>query len=233
MQATAPEPAYARMKRHIVDRIRTGELPPHARLPSEGELTKQFGVSRMTANRAMRELTDAGLVTRVPGLGSFVSPPKTESTMLEVKSIRDEAQNHSAHVERLASIAASEDLSARFEVAVGAPLFHVILVHASSGVPIQIEDRYVNPVAAPDFLSQDFTLTTPHDHLIVVAPLQAVEHVLEAGLADAVDANRLRVASGSPLLILNRRTWSRGHVASAARLVHPGDRYRLIGRITY
>ena len=42
-------------------------------------------------------------------------------------------------------------------LAPGAPVFHTLIVHLENGVPLQCEDRYVNPACAPDYLSVDFT----------------------------------------------------------------------------
>ena len=52
--------------------IRSGAWAPGARVPSENELVESFGISRMTANRALRELTADGFLARVPGVGTFV-----------------------------------------------------------------------------------------------------------------------------------------------------------------
>ena len=41
-------------------------------------------------------------------------------------------------------------------------LFHIVIVHEENGVPVQLEDRYVNPLVAPDFLNQDFTAHHAH-----------------------------------------------------------------------
>jgi GntR family histidine utilization transcriptional repressor len=112
----------------------------------------------------------------------------------------------------------------------GAAVVHVRLVHLENGVPIQLEDRHVNPALAPDLLARDFTQVTPSAVLFQHAPLTEAEQVVEAVLADAEQARLLEVAVSSPLLMVSRRTVSQGAVASVARLYHPGSRYRLIGR---
>ena len=67
-----PQPLYAKVKDHILLHIRSGAWAPGARVPSENELVESFGISRMTANRALRELTADGFLARVPGVGTFV-----------------------------------------------------------------------------------------------------------------------------------------------------------------
>jgi len=114
----------------------------------------------------------------------------------------------------------------------GAPVFHVQLVHLENGVPIQLEDRHINPALAPDLLQRDLTNVTPSAVLFEHAPLTEAEQVVEAVLANAEQAALLDVDIGSALLMVSRRTVSQGAVASVARLYHPGSRYRLIGRFS-
>ena len=54
------------------------------------------------------------------------------------------------------------------------------MVHFENEVPVQIEDRCVNAAVVPDYLLQDYTATTPHDYLSLIAPLTEGEHIVEA-----------------------------------------------------
>ncbi len=234
---TAAEPHYLRLKRHVLRHIAAGTWAPGDRIPSEGDLTREFGVSRMTANRALRELADYGSITRVQGVGSFVAGPKAESTLVAVKSIRDEieqrGQRHSTEVLELGPATADRILATAFGLADGVPLFHSRLLHAADGRPLQLEDRYVNPASAPGYLEQDFESTTPHAYLTRVAPLERAEHVIEADLPSKDIARHLHIQVTEPVLVLNLRTWSRGRVASVARLIHPARQYRLSGTFSF
>src|SRR3546814_16124184 len=64
-------PRYAAIKQSICDAVRDGHLKPGDRVPSESELVKQFDVSLMTENRALRELQAAGVLVRTAGSGAF------------------------------------------------------------------------------------------------------------------------------------------------------------------
>ena len=71
--------------------IRSGAWAPGARVPSENELVESFGISRMTANRALRELTADGFLARVPGVGTFVrEAAPARSSLVELSSIAEE-----------------------------------------------------------------------------------------------------------------------------------------------
>ncbi len=233
MTALVTEPQYLRLKRYILEGMASGQWPPNDRLPSEGELTRKFTVSRMTANRALKELADQGLITRVKGVGSFAAKPKAEATMIEVRDIRAEIAardaQHSARVLQLVETRANDVLAAQFEIAVGARLFISEVLHSANGEPFQLEERYVNPRCARDYLEQDLTKTTAHAFLMQVAPLERAEHIIEAELPDERVAELLGLAEREPVLIMHRRTFSRRTVASVARLIYPASRFRLVG----
>lgn len=228
-----PKPQYARLKQYVLQQITSGKWPPHSQIPSENELVAQFDVSRMTVNRALRELTDSGVVTRVQGVGSFVALPKVDSPMFEVRSIREEigarGQTHVVNVLTRELVSACAPTARRFDLPIGSSLFHSRLLHLADDTPLQLEERFVNPACAPDYLDIDFRVETPHEYLTRVAPLERTEHEIEAEVANAKLAKALHVETGDPLLVLSRRTWSRGRVASLVRLTHPAAIYRFVG----
>ena len=109
-------------------------------------------------------------------------------------------------------------------------VFHTILVHLENGIPIQHEDRYVNPLAAPDFLQTDFTRFSPAHHLLTRAPLTDASYQIEACLPGKVIAKLLHIKPSEACLVITRRTVSGAHVASLARLTYPGTRYSFAGQ---
>ena len=235
---TAPQRTlpYATIKAALRERIAQGGWQAGVRLPSERELVQTFGCARMTVHRALRELEEEGLIERRQGSGSYVAELHPISNLLQVRDIRDEIRERGhAHSTRVCNVT-REKADARTGAAMrlprGAAVYHVQLVHLESGVPIQLEDRHVNPALAPDLLARDFTQVTPSFVLFEHAPLTEAEQVVEAVLATPEQARLLEVVEGSALLMVSRRTVSQGAVASVARLYHPGARYRLIGRFS-
>lgn len=228
-----PKPHYLKLKQHILRHITQGDWAPLSRIPSESELVAEFGVSRMTVNRALRELSDAGAITRVQGVGTFVAGQKAESAMFDVRSIRDEiaarGQTHSVQVLTREAILAHPAATSHFGLPPGSRLFHTRLLHRADDTPLQLEDRFVNPAAAPDYLDIDFGNEIPHQYLMRAAPLQRTEHIIDAEVANKSTATLFGIRVGDPLLVLTRRTWSRGQVASHVRLTHPASRYRFVG----
>src|SRR3984893_16976634 len=182
------QPLYLQVKRHILDNIGSGKWGTSTRVPSENAIVKCFGVSRMTANRALRELRDEGVLVRIAGVGSFVADQHAHAHPLEIRSIADEIRRrghvHRAQIVSLDRVRAMSDLAEDFGLAPRSELYCSVIVHFENDRPIQLEDRYVQPKLAPDYLQVDFNQTTPTDYLIKVAPLQEAEHVLRAAMPD-------------------------------------------------
>ncbi len=233
----APEtlPAYERVKRLIAAQIDTGRWAEGDQLPSENQLVGALGLSRMTINRALRELASMGVVKRVMGLGTFVAPIKSPLPLLEVRNIADEIANrghrHRTDVVLLRREDAGEVAPVLRASFVG-NVFHSLLVHYEDDVPIQVEDRVVDPAAAPGYLDQDFATITPNSYLSAVSPLVRGEHIVEAVRGSAEECRLLNISAREPCLLIRRRTWSSQGLVSVARLVHPGSRSRLEGSFT-
>ena len=226
-------PAYEQVKAHIRTRIGSGEWRPGDPVPSESALMVHFGISRMTVNRALRELATEGLVDRVQGSGTRVAHLHRISSRLVIRDIHEEvAERGHVHTTRVLLVTkekATAELSRSFALKAGAPVFHSVLIHLENSVPIQYEDRYVNPAAAPDYLDTDFTRTSPTLHLLQHAPLTEASYSIEACLPTLDEARELGIRKTDPCLVMMRRTVSGANVASVARLVYPGTRYSFAG----
>lgn len=227
-------PLYQRVKDYLRSHIESGAWPVDYRVPSEHELVRTLGASRMTVNRAVRELAAEGRIRRVQGVGSFVADARPQSALLEIRNIaeeiRERGHSHGCAVHLLRQEPASDAVATAMDLTAGTLVFHSILVHGETGVPVQLEDRYVNPAVAPDYLDMDFQAMTPNEYLMRAAPLGEVEHIVEAVLPDTRTQALLDIPATEPCLLLHRRTWSGGHVASRAWLTHPGGRYCLGAR---
>ncbi|NRF70183.1 histidine utilization repressor [Aquincola sp. S2] len=234
MNNSVPQLApYAQVKQHLKGELARGRYPPGALMPSEAELVGQFGVSRMTVNRALRELQTEGLVDRVQGVGTFAAQLHRVASTLTIHDLHDEiAQRGHVHTP-VVHIARKEKapaaLAERLGIEAGSSVFHTLIVHHENGVAIQCEDRYVNPSCAPDYLSVDFTQTTPTHYLLEVAPYWKAQYSIESALPSVDEARLLGIRRSEPCLVVVRRTERRDAAITIARLVHPGSRYLLEG----
>jgi len=227
-------PLYKKVKSYVLRQVSSGTWPEGRRLPSESEFSQQFGLSRLTVHRAIRELSEEGVVVRTAGVGTFVAAAKPQSTVLDVRNIaeeiRERGHRHDAQVLLLRTERIDEDLADAFSLPVGAEIFHSVLVHRENQIAVQLEDRYVNPSFAPGYIQQDLSKISPYRFLARFGQPDEVEHIIESVMPSPQVRRSLEMKTGEPCLLLRRRTWVGGLVASKAELYHPGPRYRLAGR---
>ena len=168
------------------------------------------------------------------GVGSFVAESKPQSTLLQIASIASEirARGHDHRCELLVAerIAAPADVAVWLDLRLGESVFHTVCLHLENETPVQLEDRYVNPRVVPGFLEQDFSRLAPSDYLVRHVPFDQIEHVVDAVLPSAEQAERLAMPPAEPCLLLTRRTWTRGTPVTLVRCLHPASRYRLGSR---
>ncbi|NNK97273.1 MAG: histidine utilization repressor [Desulfobacterales bacterium] len=230
------QPLYIKIKTFIVDKIDRGEWQIGAKISSEAELVTHFGTSRMTVNRAVRELTAEGRLIRKQGQGTYVAALKPQSAFLEITSIAEEIKrnggNYSCKVHLLTDEKANPELAADMQLKPYASVFHSVLVHKDTDIPIQLADRYINPALAPDYLKQDFSTISPTEYLLQLAPVYRAEHTVEALIPDAWIRELLEINESEPCLALFRKTWVGGKVATRSCFYYPGSRYSLGGRFT-
>lgn len=142
---TSPTPRYKAIEDFLLERIHGGAYPVNHQIPPEEQLARDFGVSRMTANKAIQNLVQKGYLVRQAGLGTFVTDRKAESPLHEVMNIASEVRGrghaYSNEVVRCEAIAADDEVALRLGLRLGGEVFHSILVHLQDGLPIQLEDR--------------------------------------------------------------------------------------------
>lgn len=227
-------PLYQQIKRNIRTSIRKRQWQPGTRLPSENALVNGLGVSRMTVHRALRELTQEGLLERVHGLGTFVAKPPRHASLITLQDIADEIHEagftHNCKVLELGTVKADAARAGLMEVAQGDSLYRLLAVHFQDREPIQVEDRLVSPSLAPEFIDQDFTRYTATQYLVGLIKPDEMEHIVQAVLPDRRTAGALNMDPAEPCLQLNRRTWKDGRVVTGVRLTYPGYRYALAAR---
>lgn len=228
---------FSKIKQHIYSKIASGEWPENHPVSSENALASQFSVSRMTARRALQELADEGLVIRSKGSGTYVAPLKSQTSFMAIRNIADEIRarqhDYQAQVHMLKQVPASLQVAQQLGLQPEAPVFYSVITHRENGLPVQVEERFVNPAVASDYLRQNFSQITPHEYLSATAPLTEASHQIEAVTPSAQVCEWLELSKPEPCLRIVRRTWSDAGVVTYAILTHPGSRFVLGGHLTF
>lgn len=227
-------PRYLAIKNYILQKIHSGEAEPESKIESENELAARFDVSRLTVQRAIRDLTAEGYLTRIQGAGTFVAPRTTQFSLLEVRDIGEQsrAMGHVSTTEVLLQrrVKATDHVAAMLEVPVGKEVFQALLLQRSDGEPLAIEERWLRCEVFPDFLDQNFEKSSIYSYLSRHSVLEDVETILQAVMPSEAYRNHLSLDSDAPCLYLERRNWNKGQVVTLTCFTFAGPDFRLGSR---
>ncbi len=222
---------YEQVKSAIDRRIETEEWPANFQIPSEENLADEFGTSRLTVRRALRELQTDGVLVRIQGRGTFVIGPRMQCAIFNLPDITEEVSlsggAHSCRVLQHAILGRDHPGRNMLQLPPDEVVFHSRLLHLEDGTPIQLEDRYVNSSEAPGYIEQDFTNVTPHNWLLRETTVTTIDNTIRAIRADEEARRHLQIDENQPCLLLDRSTWRDGIPVTRSRFIYPGDRYRL------
>lgn len=227
---------HQRIRSAIEQRILSGEWRPGHRIPFEHELMAEYGCARMTVNKALHSLAEAGLIERRRRAGSFVRRPTMQSAVLAIPDIKAEilARGLTYRYEllqacrRRASSADREALGAR-------PTGTVLVLrcrHFAGRRVFALEDRRIMVDQVPEITDADFATEPPGSWLLRHIPWHEAELQIAAMNADAEVAPLLAIRPGTACLVVERQTWRAGAAITAVRLWFPGDLQKLVTRFT-
>lgn len=227
---------YQRIRNDLEVKIVSGAWPPGHRVPFEHELMETYSCSRMTVNKVLSALADAGLVVRRRRAGSFVSRPRVQSAVLQIPDLKAEiekrGERYGYRLLDLRKRTASAQDRVRLGIGGRATVLALRCRHEAEEQPFAIEDRLINVQAVPDVLKQDFSIVPPNTWLVGHVPWTEAEHRITACNADNDVAAELGIEPGAACLVIERRTWRNSEPITAVRLIHPGRLYDLIARFT-
>ncbi|WP_134678433.1 GntR family transcriptional regulator [Paracoccus ravus] len=211
------------VRRRIVDR----EWRQGDRIPDEAALAVEFGVARATVNKALQLLADEGLLDRKRRAGTHVTINPARKATFTIPIVREQIEaagmvySHRVVAQKIRP--APAEIAARMGEPEGAAMIHLRTVHFGDAKPFQLEDRWINPRAAPGVEAVDFQRNNPNEWLVRNYPWLRGQLAFSAENADARDARLLETRQGTALLILQRTTWNDlGAITSVRLAFHPG-----------
>jgi len=210
-------PFYQQLMDQLRARIAAGEWPPGQAIPSERELMRRAGLSRMTVRQAVAELTHEGLLRRDHGRGTFVVSPRVLQEVRGVYSFSDRvrAQGRVPSARLLARdvVAATDEQAAVFATEPGEPLIRMVRQRLVDGDPVIVDIVHIPHRLCPALMEADLSGSL-YDLLIEhydLPPLRSTD-TLEAVAATPELAVGLEVAPGAPLILMRRLALTRGDV---------------------
>ena len=218
----AKRTGFREIKAKLLERIRDRTWAPGELMPREVALAEEFGCARTTVNRALRELSDDGLIERKRKAGTRVRMSPQRSARFKIPLVRDEIEATGAlyryNLVSQIALAAPDWLSARLDLKDGAPVLHVRCMHYANGAPFQYEDRWINCSAVPPMTEHTFIGESPNEWLVREVPFSNAEISFFAEAADPTTAEFLQIAPGEAVFTTERATWREDQPITLARM---------------
>jgi GntR family histidine utilization transcriptional repressor len=196
------------VRRRIVER----EWRQGDRIPDEADLAIEFEAARATVNKALQMLADEGLLDRRRRAGTRVAVDPVRKATFTISIVREQvehagmAYSHRVVAQRRSPV--PDEIAARIGLPKGEVLIHMRAIHYADGQPFQLEDRWINPRAAPSLAGMDFRQLNANEWLVRNAPYLRAELAFSAENANRRDARLLDTRPGRALLVLYRTTWN-------------------------
>ena len=232
-------PLYEQIHQTLRQMISSGALNPGAHVPSERELSEEYGVSRMTARQALRALSQDGLVYRERGIGTIVTKRKldvhTRNLIGFTDDMRQRGLRPSSHLRLMAREVASPSTADMLGIKPGDEVFHLERLRLADGTPMAFEVNYISAELLPGLDEYDLEKKSLYHILEQVygIHMQRAEEVLEAAKASRLEAGLLSIRPGSPVLSVHRIVYSNTNRAiESVRTLYRADRYRATFHLT-
>jgi GntR family transcriptional regulator len=229
-----PIPLYYQLKEKLTQTIREGELPPGSLMPSERELSDRYGISRMTVRQALGEMVKEGLLVREQGKGTFVAEPKIDQGLLRLTSFSEDMRSRGMKPDsRIVAVYAQEAAQPvasalalegnlkvlvleRVRLADGKPMAYEVSHLPLARFP-ELEHEELHSVSLYTLLEEKYGLT-----------IKFARQVIEVGLSDRSNSEKLGIAVKSPVLLIERVTFDADdRPFEFVKSVYRGDRYKL------
>lgn len=223
--------SYRVIKADILQRVRNGEWAPGSYIPGEVELASRYGCSRVTVNRALRELAQAGIVHRRRKTGTQVTAGRNETAHINILeaplAVASLGETYRFELLKQEHRVPPKAVTEHFRSAADAVHLYLCCRHWAGHRPYQLEQRWINLEMAPQAAQQSFTHVAPQSWLSQQMPASEAQHVLRASNATPEEAALIQVAVGSSLFVIERRSSFNGSPLSWSRLQHPSNLFVL------
>ena len=208
--AEAPQPLYARLREELRAGILDGRLQPHAKLPSESEMTAAYGVSRITVRQALGDLQREGLIVRLQGKGAFVSQPQASQQLNRLEGLAESlaAQGQAVNSKRLSmkAVRAPAELATALDLAPRTEVYQLTTLRYLDRQPLSVNVSHFAPglgerIARIDVSGRDLIDVLERD---LRQPVARADVEIHAVPMPAREAKLLLVAAGEPALRVQR-----------------------------
>lgn len=203
------QPLYVRIREALRQRVQSGHWRPGTMLPSEHELAAELDVHQGTVRKALGELAAERLLERRQGVGTFVAEHTAQAVLFRFFRLFDADGRQITPNSTPVSIGYGRANAAerrRLALPAGASVVRIARCRTHNGRPF-IREQIVLPRARfPDIERESSLPNTLYDlfQRRYATTIAHADEQVSADAADADDATALGIATGSPLLVIDR-----------------------------
>ncbi len=228
-----PTPLYLQVKESILERVEQHNLRPHDRVPSERELSQEFGISRMTARQALSEMVREGWLYVSMGKGTYVAERKLDQGLETLTGFTDDMRRRgltaSSRILQAAIIPCSLRLAEVLKIQPESAIVILERLRLADQVPLALETAHIPHHLCPGLLQYDLTTSSLYEIFRTKYGfrLGKAKETLEATMANDRERELLGLAGPGPVLLIERVTCLEdGPVIEYVKSAYRGDRYK-------
>lgn len=233
LSRSSPVPLYRQLAGHLEDEIRSGRLLPGARLPSETELTRRYGVSRITLRQAVTELVRKQLLARQQGKGTFVTIPAVQHDLRRshglLGSLFSQARGASARLLRYDLVVPPADIAALLALRRAERALRLDRLYLIDGRPVALAQGWLACQVGALSRSTAKLMSTEDMMRQAGVAVASSEVTIRAQAAGAVVGRALDISPRTSVLVLRRKALGAdGTVKEAVRVWFCSDAYEFV-----
>ncbi|MFV0360402.1 GntR family transcriptional regulator [Tropicimonas sp.] len=199
------------VREEVLRRITGKAWLPGDPIPNEADLAAELGCARSTVNRALRSLSDDGLLERRRKGGTRVARHRVGTATIRIPLIRQEVEErgrrHGYRLIERSLCPPPRKVATTLGTATDEPLLHVVSLHLADGAPYALEDRWIVPATVPEALDEPFDRLGANEWLVLHLPFTHAESEFLAISAAEREIAALGGTPGDALIVHRRATW--------------------------
>ncbi len=204
-------PLYVQVMKDIKNQIHSGKFKEGDQIPTEGELSKIYGVSRITVRRTIEELCKQGYLIKMQGKGTFVETPKIyrkleqNNTMSFTEACHVNGRKPSSHVISAEMVPAKKKTADFLGMEENAPILQIQRVLSADDLPVIFETIYLPGVEFahfPIYKLENGSLTQLLHEEYKVEKAVKGRSIIEVGTVMQDVADYLHIAAGEPVMLM-------------------------------
>ena len=207
-------PYYLQIYNELKFRIDSMVYEPEDILPSENELVKEFGVTRVTVRNSIKKLKDEGRIHTKKGVGSYINPPKIVQNLDRVysfgKAFNEKGYKLESKVIEINIETCNSSIQKNLQLRANDTVIVIKIIRSLEDVPVVVQISYIPEYMVPGIAILDLNESYVYDvlekkHNIKI--LKATEY-LDPVVADEYYSELLQIELNTPLYMTERITYS-------------------------